>query len=195
MARTDDLSQLPPGLPVPADDGACDHLPGMAVPPVSLRSTAARWVRISELPGRTVLYCYPRTGEPDRDPPPGWNEIPGARGCTPQTCAFRDHHAEIRALGAEVFGLSTQTTRYQQEMVERLRVPFEVLSDADLLMARALRLPTFTVQGTMLVKRLTMIVSDGVIEHVMYPVFPPDRNAEDVLEWLRGRPRPVEPGP
>jgi peroxiredoxin len=187
VARTDDLFELPPDLPVPVDDGACDHLPGMAVPPVSLRSTAGRWVRLSELPGRTVVYCYPRTGEPDRDPPAGWNEIPGARGCTPQTCAFRDHHAEIRALGAEVFGLSTQTTRYQREMVERLRVPFEVLSDVDLLMARALRLPTLTVQGMVLVKRLTMIVSDGVIEHVMYPVFPPDRNAEDVVGWLRAR--------
>jgi peroxiredoxin len=188
VARTDDLFELPPGLPVPVDDGGCDHLPGTAVPPVSLRSTAGRWVRLSDLPGRTVVYCYPRTGEPDRDPPAGWNEIPGTRGCTPQTCAFRDHHAEIRALGAEVFGLSTQTTRYQREMVERLRVPFEVLSDADLLMARALRLPTLTVEGMTLVKRLTMIVSDGVIERVMYPVFPPDRNAEDVIGWLRARP-------
>lgn len=186
MARTDDLSQLPAGLPVPVDDGACDHLRGMAVPPIPLRSTAGRWVRLSELTGRTVVYCYPRTGEPDRDPPPGWNEIPGARGCTPQTCAFRDHHAEIRALGAQVFGLSTQTTRYQAEMVERLHVPFEVLSDADLLMARALRLPTFTVEGMTLIKRLTMFLMDGVIEHVMYPVFPPDRNAEDVLARLRG---------
>jgi peroxiredoxin len=184
VARTDDLFELPADLPVPVDDGACDHLPGMRVPPITLRSTSGRWVGVSELTGRTVVYCYPRTGEPDRDPPPGWNEIPGARGCTPQTCAFRDHHAEIRSLGAEVFGLSTQTTRYQREMVERLHVPFEVLSDADLLMARALRLPTFSAEGITLVKRLTLIVSDGVIEHVMYPVFPPDRNAADVIRWL-----------
>jgi peroxiredoxin len=184
VARTDDLSRLPPGLPVPVDDGACDHLPGMPVPPIPLRSTAGRWVRISELPARTVVYCYPRTGEPDRGPPPGWNDIPGARGCTPQTCGFRDRHAEVRSLGAEVFGLSTQTTRYQREMVERLRVPFEILSDADLLMVRTLRLPTFAVEGMTLVKRLTLIVRDGVIEHVMYPVFPPDRSAEDVIRWL-----------
>jgi len=187
MARSDDLLQLPDDLPVPVDDGACDHLPGLRLPPVALRSTADRLVTLSELPGRTVVYAYPRTGEPDRDPPPGWNEIPGARGCTPQTCAFRDHHAEIRALGAEVFGLSTQATGYQREMVERLHVPFEVLSDADLELTRALRLPTFDVEGMTLIKRLTLIVSDGVIDHVMYPVFPPDRNADEVIAYLSAR--------
>jgi peroxiredoxin len=188
MPRADDLHSLPPDLPVPVDDGACDHLLGMPVPPVALPSTAGWSVRLSDLPGRTVIFCYPRTGEPDRDAPPGWNEIPGARGCTPQTCAFRDLHEEIRDLGAEVFGLSTQATEYQREMVERLRVSFQILSDDRLEMATTLRLPTFTVQGMTLLKRVTLVVADGVIEHVMYPVFPPDRNAREVMTWLRANP-------
>ena len=187
MTETDDLHGVPPVLPVPADDGACDHLPGMPIPSVALRSSADRWVVLAELRSRTIVYCYPRTGEPNRDLPSGWDLIPGARGCTPQTCAFRDHHAEIRDLGAEVFGMSTQTSDYQREMVERLHVPFEILSDADLTMVRALRLPTFVVEDMTLVRRLTLIVSEGVIEHVMYPVFPPDGNAEEVIRWLRAR--------
>jgi peroxiredoxin len=186
--RSDDLFVIPPDLPIPFDDGAARHLPGMRMPPIELPFTAGGRVRLSDRPGRVVVYCYPRTGEPDRDPPPGWNDIPGARGCTPQTCAFRDVHQEIRDLGAEVFGFSTQSTEYQREMVDRLHVPFEVLSDERLEMTNALRLPTFSIAGMTLTKRLTMIVRDGVIEHVMYPVFPPDRNAEDVLAWLRAHP-------
>lgn len=187
MAGPDDPYPLPSDLPVPVDDGACDHLAGMRVPPIALFSTAGRVVRLSDPSGWTVVYCYPRTGEPGQDLPPGWDEIPGARGCTPQTRGFRDHHDELRALGAELFGLSTQTTAYQREMVDRLRVPFEILSDADLTMVEALRLPTFAIQGMTLVKRLTLFILDGVVEHVMYPVFPPDRSAEEAVLWLGRR--------
>ncbi len=184
--RKDDIYQLPPNLPVPVDDGACKHLPGLAVPSIALRSTGNRLVDLSKAAApRTVVYCYPRTGRPDQEVPAGWNEIPGARGCTPESCSFRDHHKELRALGAEVFGLSTQTTEYQQELVQRLHLPFEVLSDAELAFTKALRLPTFTVQGMILIKRLTLILSRGKIEKVFYPVFPPDKHAEEVIAWLR----------
>lgn len=184
MPHSDDLYQLPEGLPVPTDDGACDHLPGLWLPSVPLPSTAGNLVDLSELPGRTVVYCYPRTGKPSEDPPQGWDEIPGARGCTPQSCAFRDHHADLRALGAWVFGLSTQDTGYQREAVKRLHLPFELLSDENLAFARALRLPTFDVEGATLIKRLTLIINNGQIEKVFYPVFPPGENAEEVVRWL-----------
>jgi peroxiredoxin len=183
---TDDISRLPPDLPVPIDDGACDHLPGMRVPEIALRSTSGRDVVLAILPGWTVVYTYPRTGEDGLAPPPGWNEIPGARGCTPQTCGFRDHHNELIGLGAGVFGMSTQTSDYQREMVDRLHVPFEVLSDAGLEMVHALRLPTFVFREMTLMKRVTMFIRDGVIEHVIYPVFPPDRSAEEAVRWLEG---------
>ena len=183
-----DLGTLPAGLPVPQDDGACDHLQGMSVPAIALESTAGRSVRLDEIPGRAVVYAYPRTGEPDKASPAGWDQIPGARGCTPQSCAFRDHHRELLDLGAEVFGLSSQTTAYQQEAVSRLHLPFELLSDADLRLNEALRLPTFEVAGMTLIKRLTLILRAGRIEHVMYPVFPSDRNAQDVIDWLRAHP-------
>ncbi|TMA08416.1 MAG: peroxiredoxin, partial [Deltaproteobacteria bacterium] len=172
--------------PVPIDDGACDHLPGLRLPSVPLLSTAGRLVDLSSLPGRTVVYCYPRTGRPDQEPPQGWNEIPGARGCTPQSCAFRDHHRELQALGARLFGLSTQETDYQREAAERLHLPFELLSDARLAFARALRLPTFEVESVTLIKRLTLIIRDGYIEKVFYPVFPPDAHPEEVIGWLSG---------
>jgi peroxiredoxin len=158
------------------------------LPAVALPSTAGRLVDVAGLPGRTVVYVYPRTGRPDQDPPPGWNEIPGARGCTPQSCAFRDHHAELTALGAQVFGLSTQDTEYQREAVERLHLPFELLSDDRLRFAGALRLPTFEVEGMTLIKRVTLIIDGGRIAKVFYPVFPPDRNAGDVLAWLASHP-------
>lgn len=180
---------LPTDLPAPADDGACDHLPGTKLPSLSLASTAGRMVDPSRLPARrTVIYCYPMTGVPGTPLPEGWDEIPGARGCTPQTCSFRDHHAELAALDADVFGLSTQTTDYQREMVERLDVPFEVLSDADFAFCEALRLPTFEAGGMRLVKRLTLIVRDGAVETVFYPVFPPGASAEQTLDWLRANP-------
>ncbi len=184
--RSDNLYELPKNLPVPVDDGACNHLTGMTVPSIPRRSTKGRTVDISRITlPRTVVYAYPRTGEPDKDPPPGWNEIPGARGCTPETCAFRDHYKEMKALGAEVFGLSSQTTEYQQEMVQRLHVPFEVLSDADLKLTHALRLPTFSIAGMTLIKRLTLVIRDGKIEKFFYPVFPPDKHAGEVKAWLK----------
>ena len=184
MAPRDDIHTLPADLPVPVDDGACSHLAGARIPPVALEATSGRTVRLADVRGWVVVYCYPRTGEAGLDPPPGWNEIPGARGCTPQTCGFRDHHDLFRALGAEVFGLSTQTTAYQREMVERLHVPFDVLSDEHLEMVHALGLPAFSFRGMTLIKRLTLFIHDGVIEHVIYPVFPPDRSAEAALRWL-----------
>ncbi len=180
-----DLSALPPGLPEPEDDGGCDHLVGIAIPHLALRSTGGRIIDLAALPpGRTVIYCYPMTGMPGQPLPEGWDLIPGARGCTPQACAFRDHHHELRALGASVFGLSTQTTDYQREMAERLHLPFEVLSDAELRVATTLRLPTFEVGRMRLIKRLTLIVRDGLIEHVFYPVFPPNESADQVVRWL-----------
>jgi peroxiredoxin len=188
MTRSDNLYALPAGLPIPEDDGACDHLPGLRLPSLPLPSTAGRRVDLSTLPGRTVIYLYPHTGRPDRDALPGWNEIPGARGCTPQTCAFRDHHAELRELGAGVFGLSTQDTEYQREAVERLHLPFELLSDERFEWIEELLLPTFELAGTRFVKRITLVARDGTIEKVFYPVFPPDRNAEEVTAWLRGHP-------
>src|SRR4051812_825492 len=166
---------LPPDLPRPVDDGAADHLAGMAMPAVSLPSTAGRMVTLSDLTApRTVLYCYPMTGVPGKPLPQGWNEIPGARGCTPQACNFKDHYLELLDLKAEVFGLSTQTTEYQREAVERLHLPFEILSDAELTLSTALRLPTFEVNGRPLLKRLTLVVRAGRIERFFYPVFPPN---------------------
>lgn len=180
---------LPPNLPVPVDDGACKHLPGLPVPAMKLRSTRDRWVDLAAARGgRVVVYCYPRTGRPDEPLLPGWDAIPGARGCTPETCGFRDHHQDLRKLGAEVFGFSTQTTEYQKEMVARLHVPFEVLSDVDLAFVHALRLPTFEIAGLTLVKRLTLVIARQHIEKVFYPVFPPDKHAAEVIEWLRSHP-------
>lgn len=184
MTGAESLHELPEGIPTPVDDGACDHLPGMRLPPVALPSTSGEPVNLSILPGKTVVYGYPRTGRPGENLPRGWDEIPGARGCTPQSCAFRDHHAELRALGVRVFGLSTQDTGYQREAVERLRLPFELLSDEGLAFTRALSLPTFEVEGMTLIKRLTFVVHDGQIEKVFYPVFPPGKNADEVVEWL-----------
>jgi peroxiredoxin len=174
-------------IPAPVDDGGAAHLKGMAVPPVGLRATDDTMVRLAELKGRTVVFGYPRTGEPGKIAPvDDWDMIPGARGCTPQTCAFRDLYAELKAEGAaHVFGLSTQSNAYQAEMAARLHLPFPVLSDEKLELARALSLPTMEVAGLTLIKRLAMIIDDGRIRHVFYPVFPPDRNAGDVLDWLK----------
>ena len=187
MPDTDNLQKLPTDLPEPTDDGAADHLLGMDLPPVSLASTSGGAVDLSALPGTTVVYCYPMTGRPDRDLPDGWDGIPGARGCTPQSCSFRDHHQDLRELDARVFGLSTQGTAYQQEAVERLHLPFELLSDENLVFTKEAGLPTFRVEGVLLTKRLTMILESGRIEKVFYPVFPPDRSAEQVIEWLSAR--------
>jgi peroxiredoxin len=180
---------LPSNLPRPVDDGAAKHLVGMAMPRIRLRSTTGRDVDLSELSGpRTVIYCYPMTGVPGKALPEGWDEIPGARGCTPQTCGFRDHYRELEALKAEVFGASTQETEYQREMAKRLHLPFEILSDAEYKLCDALRLPTFEVDGMRLMKRLTLIIRDKRIEQVFYPVFPPNESADQVIRWLESHP-------
>jgi peroxiredoxin len=171
---------------VPEDDGAAKHLPGMELPPLALPSTQGGEVVLAELPGRSVLFCYPRTGVPGQEMPPGWDQIPGARGCTPEACGFRDRHEQFADLGARVLALSTQDPAYQRELAERIHLPFPVLSDERLELVRALRLPTFEAGGSTLVKRITLVTCDGRIEHVFYPVFPPDAHAGEVLEWLRG---------
>ncbi len=185
-----DLTQLPAGLPVPPDDGAADHLRGLAMPRIELPSTADHPVQLQAMgEGRSVLYVYPLTGRPGADLPAGWDAIPGARGCTPEACGFRDHYQDLLAAGADrVFGLSSQTTAYQQELAGRLRLPFPMLSDAGFRLARALGLPTFEAGGTRLYKRLTLITRDDAIEHVFYPVFPPDEHARQVLAWLLSNP-------
>jgi peroxiredoxin len=184
------LDELPADLPVPQDDGAADHLPGRAMPPVTLPSTSGEAVALDALgPGRTVLYVYPLTGRPGTDLPEGWDAIPGARGCTPEACDFRDHHDELRAAGAHrVFGVSAQDSDYQREVVARLRLPFAMLSDTALRLAAELELPTFRAGDLTLLRRLTLVVRGGTVEHVFYPVFPPDRHAREVLDWLRAHP-------
>ncbi len=183
------LTAIPDDLRTPADDGACDHLTGLAIPAVALRSTRGREVAIADLKGRIVIYCYPRTGQPGVALPDGWDGIPGARGCTPEACSFRDHAADLAAAGVcEVFGLSTQDPEYQREAAERLHLPFELLSDANLAFARGLNLPTFPAAGGTLIKRVTMIIDDGRITKFFYPVFPPDTAAQVVLDWVRANP-------
>ena len=199
-SRTDPVYVLPANLPAPVDDGACDHLPGARVPSVRLQSTAGRWVDLAEIAEwPAVLFFYPRTGEPNRAAGPDWDAIPGARGCTPQSCGFRDLHREFTRLGVAVFGLSTQDTGYQREFVERNHVPFDLLSDRELALTRALCLPTFEYPierggPTTLIKRMAWYVERGRIEKVWYPVFPPDRNAATVLEWLGERGRILSTG-
>ena len=177
-------------IPAPTDDDAAAHLNGMMIPPVSLFATDDTFVTLSALPGRTVVFAYPRTGEPGKiSIVDDWDMNPGARGCTPQTCAFRDLFAELKAAGAaHVFGLSTQSNAYQAEMAARLHLPFPVLSDEKLALSGALDLPTMEVAGLTLIKRLALIIDNARITHVFYPVFPPDRNAGDVLAWLRENP-------
>ena len=187
------LYERPGDLPIPVDDGAASHLPGAALPAVALPSTAGRGVDLSQLTARrAVLFFYPRTGVPGRPVGPEWDAIPGARGCTPQGCGFRDLHSEFLELGAQVFGISTQETWYQQEFVERNHVPFELLSDAELRLTRTMRLPTFEYPvesggPNVLIKRMAWYVEGGRIVRVWYPVFPPEENAQTVLAWLRER--------
>ncbi|GGS55132.1 putative thiol-specific antioxidant related protein/Peroxidoxin BcpB [Streptomyces cinerochromogenes] len=185
-----DYLTLPAQLPAPEDDGAADHLPGTKAPRLTLLSTAGRAVRLDALgPRRTVIYVYPLTGRPGTDLPEGWNTIPGARGCTPESCGFRDHFQELLEAGAgRVYGLSSQDGDYQSEVVERLGLPFDMLSDPTLRLADTHGLPTFEAGGRRLFKRLTLVIRDGVIEHTFYPVFPPNEHAEQVLAWLRENP-------
>jgi peroxiredoxin len=188
---TRDLRSLPPDLPVPADDGAADHLAGALVPSVRLASTLGGEVDLAAAaagPGRLVAYVYPRTAKPGEPPIEGWDEIPGARGCTPQSAAFRDHVTDFAASGATLVGISAQSPADQAEFADREMIPYPLLSDAGLELARALRLPTFEAGGLTLYKRLTFVARDGAIERVFYPVFPPDRNATEVLEWLAAAP-------
>ena len=183
---THDPNVLPAGIPAPQDDGGARHLVGMKLPDLALPATSGGPVNLAKLEGRTVVYIYPRTGVPGVALPPGWDEIPGARGCTPQSCGFRDHFAELKRLGvAQLYGLSTQDTVYQQEAVSRLHLPFPILSDEKLALTKALKLPTFVTSGMTLLKRMALAIDDGVIVKVFYPVFPPDRSAADVVAWLR----------
>ncbi|MFD0917491.1 peroxiredoxin [Pseudahrensia aquimaris] len=175
-------------LPAPEDDGAAAHLTGAAMPNLSLPATDGSTVDLSSLKGTSVVFVYPMTGRPDRDLPENWDMIPGARGCTPQACSFRDLSQDLKAAGADrLFGLSVQATDYQREAAERLHLPFALLSDASADLRKALHLPVMTVEGTELLKRMALIIEDGVIAQTFYPVFPPDRNAQDVLDWLQKR--------
>ena len=176
--------RLPDNLPRPVDDGACDHLIGMYLPTITLTATDGSSVTLSSQLKKTVIYCYPMTGKPGVPLPDGWDEIPGARGCTPQSCSFRDHHAELSLLGSDVFGVSTQTTEYQQEMVERLHLPFLVLSDVNFEFCEAMRLPTFEVNDMRLVKRVTLIADKGKVISIHYPVFPSDSDASWEINQL-----------
>jgi peroxiredoxin len=180
-----DYTSLPPDLPVPEDDGAADHLPGLSVPAIELPSTASGTVDLTN--GLLVAYVYPRTGTPGQPLPAGWDDIPGARGCTPQSCAYRDALSEFEALGATVVGISAQTGAEQAEFVSREHIPFALLSDPDLRLAAALDLPTFEVEGLRLYRRLTLVAEAGTVVKAFYPVFPPDRDAGEVLAWLSAR--------
>jgi peroxiredoxin len=188
MDAAHNVMVLPADLPAPIDDGGAQHLTGLTMPSVALPTTRGEMVDLSGLRGRTVVYAYPRTGEPGKPVPDGWDAIPGARGCTPQSCGFRDHFAELTQLGVKhLFGLSVQSVSYQQEVAERLHLPFAILSDENFALTDALRLPTFVTSGMKLLKRLTLVIDDGVITHVFYPVFPPDQSASNVIAWLRER--------
>mmetsp|Transcript_35923 Transcript_35923/g.59865 ORF Transcript_35923/g.59865 Transcript_35923/m.59865 type:complete len:242 (-) Transcript_35923:164-889(-) len=186
------LSELPHNLPAPQDDGKADHLTGSRIPSVSLPAIngESAFVDLSRIPGRVVVLVWPRTGRPDQPPlVPDWDDIPGARGCTPQVCRFRDLHKEFKALGLGVYGLSAQHSEYQKEMVERLHIPFPVLSDSEFHLARAMSLPTLDIGGLTLLKRLVWVADDGRIVKTFYPVFPPDQSADAVLKWLFENPR------
>lgn len=189
MTVPHDPTRLPPDLPRPEDDGACDHLVDRPLHSLALPATSGGTFDIATSSGRWVVYCFPMAGRPDVPLPEGWDDIPGARGCTPQSMAFRDQHDDIRALHADVIGVSTQTPEVQAEIADRLALPFPLLSDTALTFASSLDLPTFEVDGTPMIKRLTLIVTEGVIDHVFYPVFPPDKAAEEVIVWLLAHPR------
>jgi peroxiredoxin len=182
------LNQLPVDLPIPQDDGAANHLVGMRIPTILLGATTGNELNLGGIKGRLVIYCYPMTGQPNVALPEGWDQIPGARGCTPQSCSFRDHYQELRSLGAEVVGLSVQSTQYQQEMADRLHLPFPVVSDAHYQFQGALELPTFIAAGMTLLKRITLIANNGVIEAVHYPIFPSDSDPAWVINYLKNTP-------
>jgi peroxiredoxin len=180
-----DLFKIPDNLPIPQDDGAAKHLLGMGLPNLSLMSTNGDQLNLSSFKDFLVIYCYPMTGQPNVPLPEGWDQIPGARGCTPQSCSFRDHYQELKTLKAEVVGLSVQTTDYQKEMAERLHLPFPVVSDVDFKFQNALNLPTFVAAGMTLLKRLTIIAKNGKIVSVNYPIFPSDSDPIWVIDYLK----------
>ena len=184
------IYQLPADLPVPVDEGACDHLLGLPVPSLTLESSRGP-VSLRQLGlDLAVLYVYPRTGIPGRPVPDGWDATPGARGCTPQSCGFRDHATELADLGAQVAGMSAQALEEQVEFAEREHMPYPVIADPELRLAAALGLPTFVFDGVELYKRVTLVLEAAHVAKVFYPVFPPDRNAAEVVEWLRERAAP-----
>ena len=201
-----DPTQLPADLPRPADDGAADHLRGATLPAIALPATRGDALRIDRVPAgfdRLIVYAYPMTGLPGVASPPGWEEIPGARGCTPESCGFRDHAADLAATGATVLGLSTQSSGYQAEAADRLQLPFPLVSDYQLELARAIGLPTFSIEvdrahdgggAKTVLKRLTLVIRDGRVEHVFYPVFPPDGHAAEVLAWVTANPVGADSG-
>jgi peroxiredoxin len=180
------LNQLPIDLPIPQDDGSTNHLKGMKLPNISLNATNGKTVNLGEIKGKLVIYCYPMTGQPNVALPDGWDQIPGARGCTPQSCSFRDHYQELQALGSELVGLSVQSTEYQKEMADRLHLPFPVVSDVNYQFQKALNMPTFVAAGMTLLKRVTLIANNGVIEAVHYPIFPSDSDPAWVIDYLKG---------
>jgi peroxiredoxin len=184
QAPPDIIFSIPADLPIPLDDGACDHLENMQMPNISLWSTEGREINLSSLAGWNVIFCYPMTGRPGVSIPEGWVQIPGAAGCTPQVCSYRDNHAELRRNGVGIYGVSTQTSEAQNEAVNRLGLPYPLLSDADHAFSSALILPLLEVGGLKLIKRLTLIIHDGEIKKCFYPVFPPDRNVDEVIAWL-----------
>lgn len=183
-----DLYKLPDDLPVPVDDGACNHLRNFRVPSIQLQSTSGATINPGEMTGTTVLFFYPMTGKPESPPMIGWNDIPGARGCTPQTCSFRDNFSNLENLGVTVYGVSSQSSADQKEASDRLALPYELLSDSDFELVRAMNLPTFRYQSSTFIKRITVIARDGVIVKTFYPVFPPDKNVDDVIVWLEQNP-------
>lgn len=180
-----DLHQLPDNLPIPIDDGVCDHLTGLSLPSVELQSVSGSVVHLSRVPGILVVFFYPMNGRPDALPMIGWNEIPGARGCTPQVCAFRDSYAKLKAMNVKVFGVSAQSLVDQQEASTRLSIDYPLLNDSQFELCRALRLPTFEYQSATYIKRITLIVENGVIKKHFYPVFPPDKNVVQVIDWIK----------
>jgi peroxiredoxin len=189
MSVINELFTLPSNLPKPVDDGACDHLEGVKLPSIPLISTNGLWVDLSCVPGRVVIFAYPRTGQPGIPAlVDNWNDIPGARGCTPHVCSYRDLADAFQAENVEIYGLSTQGSEYQIELAFRLNLPFQILSDAELKLTNALCLPTFTVSGYILIRRMAWVVDFGRITKVFYPVFPPDENATHVLKWIRENP-------
>jgi peroxiredoxin len=179
------FNELPAGLPIPQDDGSTNHLKGMKLPKISLNATNGKAIHFGDIKGKLVIYCYPMTGKPNVALPDGWDQIPGARGCTPQSCSFRDHYQELQALGAELVGLSVQSTEYQKEMADRLHLPFPVVSDANYQFQKALNMPTFATSGMTLLKRVTLITNHGVIEAVHYPIFPSDSDPAWVIDYLK----------